>query len=78
MLTNAIITWTTKYYQIAVQDLRAKSRAVPDKILASISPAHSKNINFYDVIDVKADLAKFDPPDDGPSRPAAPDFSTLP
>ena len=24
VLTNAVITWTTEYYQIAVQDLRAK------------------------------------------------------
>ncbi len=80
VLTNAVITWTTEYCQIAVQDLRAKGRAVPDEILAYISPAHSKNINFFGVItvDVKAELAKLDLPDGGPWRPAAPDFSTLP
>jgi hypothetical protein len=53
---------------------------VADEILAYISPAHSRNINFFGVItvDVKAELAKLDPPDGGPRRPAAPDFSTLP
>ena len=79
VLTNAVITWTTEYYQIAVQDLRAKGRAVPDEILAHISPAHSENINFFGVItvDVEAELAKLDPAGWRPLRPAAPDLNTL-
>ena len=32
VLTNAVITWTTEYYQIAVQDLRAKGGALTDEI----------------------------------------------
>jgi hypothetical protein len=38
VLTNAVITWTMEYYQLAVQDLRAKGRAVPGELLAHISP----------------------------------------
>jgi TnpA family transposase len=59
VLTNSVITWVTEYYQLAVQDLRAKGRAVPDELLAHISPAHSENINFFGVItvDVEAELA---------------------
>jgi NTE family protein len=54
-------------------------RAVPDEILAHISPAHSENINFFGVIivDVEAELAKLDPAGWRPLRPAAPDLSTL-
>ena len=75
VLTNAVITWTTEYYQLAVQDLRAKGRAVPDELLAHISPAHSENINFFGVItvDVEAELAKLDTGGWRPLRPIAPD-----
>jgi Tn3 transposase DDE domain len=71
VLTNAVITWTTEYYQIAVQDLRARGRAVPDEILAHISPAHSENINFFGVItvDVEAEFAKLGPAGWRPLRP---------
>jgi len=79
VLTNAVITWTTEYYQIAVQDLRAKGRAVPDEILAHISPAHSENINFGVItVDVEAELAKLDPAGWRPLRPAAPDPGLFP
>ncbi|MGH3933364.1 MAG: Tn3 family transposase [Pseudonocardiaceae bacterium] len=74
VLTNAVITWTTEYYQLAVQQLRAAGRDVPDEILAHISPAHSENINFFGVItvDVEAELAKLDAAGWRPLRPAAP------
>ncbi len=77
MLTNAVITWTTEYYQLAVKDLRAGGRDVPDELLAHISPAHSENINFFGVItvDVEAELAKLDTGGWRPLRPAAPDLS---
>jgi hypothetical protein len=60
VLTDSVITWVTEYYQLAVQDLRAKGRAVPDELLAHISPARSENINFFGVItvDVEAKLPK--------------------
>ena len=41
VLTNSVITWTTEYYQLAVQQLHGQGRDVPDEILAHISPAHS-------------------------------------
>jgi hypothetical protein len=71
--------WTTEYYQLAVQDLQAKGRSVPDEILAHISPVHSENVNFFGVItgDVEAELAKLDPAGWRPLRPAAPDLSLL-
>lgn len=55
--------WTTEYYQLAVQRLRAQGRAIPDELLARISPAHSENVNFFGVItvDVEAELAKLSP-----------------
>ena len=73
VLTNSVITWVTEYYQLAVQDLRAKGRAVPDELLAHISPAHSENINFFGVItvDVEAELAKLDGAGSPPPAPTA-------
>jgi len=57
-----VITWTTEYYQLAVEQLRAGGRQVPDEVLAHISPAHSENVNFFGVIsvDIEAELAKLD------------------
>lgn len=62
MLTNAVVTWSTEYYSIAVAQLRAQGRDIPDQILAHVSPAHSENINFFGIItvDVEAELAKLD------------------
>ena len=58
-----MIAWTTEYYQLAVQQLRGQGRAIPDELLAHISPAHSENVNFFGVItvDVEAELAKLSP-----------------
>ncbi|MEO7195939.1 MAG: Tn3 family transposase [Pseudonocardiaceae bacterium] len=80
VLTNAVITWTTDYYQLAVRQLRAAGRDVPDEILTHISPAHSENINFFGVItvDVEAELAKLDHAGWRPLRPATPDPSLPP
>ncbi|MEU4381746.1 Tn3 family transposase [Micromonospora echinofusca] len=62
VLTNAVITWTTEYYAMAVDRLRAAGRDIPDELLAHISPAHSENINFFGTItvDIEAELAKLD------------------
>ena len=62
VLTNAVVTWSTEYYSIAVAQLRAQGRDIPDQILAHVSPAHSENINFFGIItvDVEAELAKLD------------------
>jgi TnpA family transposase len=60
VLTNALVTWTTEYYTLAVKQLRADGRSVPNELLAHISPGHSGNINFFGVInvDIEAELAK--------------------
>ena len=60
VLTDALVTWTTEYYILAVKQLRAGGRSVPDELLSHISPGHSDNINFFGVInvDIEAELAK--------------------
>jgi TnpA family transposase len=52
LVTNAVVTWTTEYYGLAVESMRAAGRRVDDEVLAHISPAHSENINFFGAIDV--------------------------
>ena len=71
VLTNAVVTWSTEYYSLAVARLRAQGRNIPDAVLTHISPAHSENINFFGVItvDVDAELAKLDDQGLRPLRP---------
>ena len=72
-------------YQLAVQQLRGQGRAIPDELLAHISPAHSENVNFFGVItvDVEAELAKLGPAAGGrcalphPTRPCCRDRCEL-
>ncbi len=63
LVTNAVVTWTTEYYGLAVTEIRAQGRQVEDEILAHISPAHSENVNFFGTIavDIEHELAKLDP-----------------
>ncbi|MHB8297314.1 MAG: Tn3 family transposase [Dermatophilaceae bacterium] len=63
VLTNAVVTWTTEYFGLAVEQMRAEGRAVDDELLAYISPAHSENVNYHGMISVEVDseLAKLDP-----------------
>ncbi|MGH3831817.1 MAG: Tn3 family transposase [Pseudonocardiaceae bacterium] len=79
VLANSVITWTTEYYQLAVQQLRAQGRAIPDELLAHISPVHSENVNFFGVInvDVEAEFAKRDSAGWRPLRSAAADLRLL-
>ena len=58
-----MITWTTEYYGLAVEQLPAAGRRIDDEILAHISPAHSENINFFGSIDVdiEGELAQLGP-----------------
>ncbi|MGB7981402.1 MAG: Tn3 family transposase, partial [Candidatus Nanopelagicales bacterium] len=62
VLTNAVVTWTTEYYALAVARLRSQGRDIPDDLLTHISPAHSQNVNYFGIItvDVEAELAKLD------------------
>jgi len=71
VLTNAVVTWSTEYYSLAVAQLRGQGRDIPDAVLTHISPAHSENINFFGVItvDVDAELAKLDAQGLRPLRP---------
>ncbi|GLX04874.1 Tn3 family transposase [Microbispora sp. NBRC 16548] len=80
MPTSAVITWTTEYYQLAVENLRAGGRDAPDELLAHISPAHSENVNFFGVITVddEAELAKLDGGGWRPLHPAAVEPSLRP
>jgi hypothetical protein len=62
LLTNAVVTWTTEYYGLAVAALRAEGRTVDDEVLAHISPVDPENVNYVGVIDVdvEGELAKLD------------------
>ncbi|MET9243020.1 Tn3 family transposase [Nonomuraea sp. NPDC003709] len=51
ILTNAVITWTTEYYGMAIKELRAQGREVPDELLSFIAPGHRENINFFGFIE---------------------------
>ena len=51
LVTNAVVAWTTEYFGLAVDSMRAAGRRVDDEVLAHISPAHSENINFFGSID---------------------------
>lgn len=63
LVTNAVITWTTEYYGLAVESMRAAGRRIDDEVLARISPAHSENVNFFGAIDVdiEGELARLGP-----------------
>jgi TnpA family transposase len=60
--TNAVVTWSTEYYGLAVDELRAAGRHIADEVLAHISPAHSENVNFFGsiTVDIEAELAQLD------------------
>ena len=63
LATNAVVAWTTEYYGLALESMRAAGRRVDDEVLAHISPAHSANINFFGSIDVdiEGELAQLGP-----------------
>ncbi|MEV5378307.1 Tn3 family transposase [Streptomyces nondiastaticus] len=71
LLTNAVVTWTTEYYGLAIGQMRAEGRAVDDELLAHISPAHTEDVNFFGTITVEVDteLAKLGPAGHRPLRP---------
>jgi hypothetical protein len=63
LVTNAVVAWTTEYYGLAVESLRAAGRRIDDEVLAHISPAHNENINFFGSIDagIETELAQLGP-----------------
>lgn len=75
VLTNAVVTWTTDYYGLAVAAMRAEGRYVNDEALAHISPARSETVNFFGTINVEIDteLAKLDATGYRPLRQSQPD-----
>lgn len=71
--TNAIVTWTTEYYGLAVTALRDTGHSVDDDVLAHIWPSHHANVNFYGThsVDIDSELAKLDTDGYRPLRPPA-------
>ena len=63
LVTNAVVTWTTEYYGLAVESMRGSGRRADDEVLAHISPAHSENVNFFGAIevDIESELAQLGP-----------------
>ncbi|CAN5376129.1 hypothetical protein BH20ACT5_BH20ACT5_02270 [soil metagenome] len=70
LVTNAVVAWSTEYFGLAVDSMRATGRRVDNEVLAHISPAHSENINFFGSIDVDIDVerAQLGPPGYRPLR----------
>ncbi|MFC3494786.1 Tn3 family transposase [Glycomyces rhizosphaerae] len=60
LVTNAIVTWTTEYFGLAVARLRHRGAWVDDELLAHIWPTRHANINFFGAItiDVDAEIAE--------------------
>ena len=56
LVTNAVVTFTTGYYGLAVESMRRTGRRIDEEVLAHISPAHSENIDFFGAIDVDIDV----------------------
>lgn len=44
---NATVLWNSMYIDNAVAQRRAAGRAIPDKLLAGLSPLISEHINFH-------------------------------
>jgi hypothetical protein len=47
LVTNAVVTWVTEYFGLAVAQLRAQGRWVDDEVLAHIWPSHHENVNVF-------------------------------
>jgi TnpA family transposase len=62
-VTDAVVAWTTEYYGLAVDSMRAAGRRIDDEVLAHISPAHSENINLFGAIevDIEGELPQLGP-----------------
>ncbi|ELB87892.1 transposase [Rhodococcus wratislaviensis IFP 2016] len=43
MATNAVVAWTTEYYGLALDSMRAAGRRVDDEVLAHIAPAQGEH-----------------------------------
>ncbi|MFI6742608.1 Tn3 family transposase [Nonomuraea sp. NPDC050451] len=69
---------TSDGQRFPVRGKSTTARDVPDEQLAHISPAHSKNVNFFGVITVDVELAKLDGGGWRPLRPAAVEPSLRP
>ena len=80
MLTNAVVTWTTEYYSLAVQEPARPGPRRPRRAPGPHLPGTLENINFFGVItvDVEAELAKLDTGGWRPLRPIAPDPGLFP
>jgi hypothetical protein len=73
LATNAIVTWTTEYYGLAIAALRRGDRRVEEEVLAHLWPSHHENVNFYGThsVDVDGERAKLDADGYRPLRPTA-------
>jgi len=61
LVTNAVVAWTTEYYGLAMDSMRAAGRLIDDDVLAHISPAHSENFFGAIDVDIDAELAQLGP-----------------
>ncbi len=62
LATNAIVTWTTEYYGLAIAALRRGGRGIDDEVLAHLWASHHENVHFYGnhTVDIDGELAKLE------------------
>lgn len=62
LATNAIVTWSTEYFGLAVTALWRGGRRIDDDVLTHIWPSHHENVHFYGphTVDVDRELAALD------------------
>jgi hypothetical protein len=62
IVANAVVTWMTEYFGLAVARKRARGEYVDDELLAHIWPTHHENVNFMGSIrlDIASELAELD------------------
>ncbi len=74
LATNAIVTWTTEYFGLAIAALRRGGRAVDGEVVAHLWPSHHENVHFYGIhtVDIDGELAKLDADGYRPLRAPAP------
>jgi hypothetical protein len=62
IVANAVVTWMTEYFGLAVARKRARGEYVDDELLAHIWPTHHENVTFMGSIrlDIASELAELD------------------
>lgn len=69
-----MVAWSTEYFELAIEAMRAQGRHIDPEVLPHISPAHSENVNFLGsiTVDVEHELVQLGPTGYRPLREPIP------